>query len=161
MNLFGDDNGAKFSDCGKHRLALWRIWDKNKPLVCFIGLNPSTANATSDDPTIRRVKSMAALWGYGGVYMLNLFTYISTDPKKLNIKEGNLPISDNWLFNIANKCDRIIFAYGNFEVFGRDKQVKAMFPSTGFPRVYALQVNKNGSPKQPLYVKSTIVPVRY
>lgn len=90
-NLFetSEDN-AFFSSDRKHRIWLCRIWDSTKPRIMFIGLNPSTANETSNDPTIRRVKSMANSWGYGGVYMMNLFTFISTDPKKLNIQEGNV-----------------------------------------------------------------------
>jgi len=159
MDLFNktENNGAKFSDCGKHRLALWRIWDENKPLVMFIGLNPSTADAISDDPTIRRVKAMAKNWGYGGVYMMNLFTFISTDPKKLNIADGNLSSSNNWLFNVGNrKCSKVICAWGNFNVLGRDKEVLNMFKYR-----YALHINKNGSPKHPLYVRGDVQPIIY
>lgn len=143
------DNGAKFSDDRKHRLVLWRIWHPKKRLIMFIGLNPSTANATTNDATIRRITNMAKLWGYGGFYMLNLFTYISTDPKKLNIREGNHTDADFHLVTAATCVDKIVCAWGNFNVFGRDKEVKAMFT-----RVYALHINKNGTPKHPLYVKT-------
>jgi hypothetical protein len=153
IDLF-QEQGAKFSDCGKHRIALYRIWDKNKRFVMFIGLNPSTANAVSDDPTIRRVKSMALAWGYGGVYMMNLFTFISTDPKQLDIKSGNVSNADLWLKTISYKCDKVIFAWGNFNVFGRDKEVRNMFPNAE-----VLHINKNGSPKHPLYVKSDVIPI--
>jgi len=66
------ESGAEFSECRKYRYALWRIWDKSKPLVMFIGLNPSTANENVDDPTIRSVCRMTKNNGYGGVYMMNL-----------------------------------------------------------------------------------------
>lgn len=147
---------ASFSPCNKHRIWLSRIWDDTKPLIMFIGLNPSTANAESDDPTIRRVKAMAKSWGYGGVYMMNLFTYISTDPKQLNIEDGNFILANRHLKHIATKCDEIIFAWGNFKVFGRDNEVKQMFPNAK-----ALHINKNGSPKHPLYVKSDVIPINY
>ena len=157
MEIFDtNNNGAKFSECGKHRLMLWRIWDDEKPKVMFIGLNPSTANALNDDPTIRRVKSMAKSWGFGGVYMMNLFTFISTDPKKLNIKYGNVPESESCLIEASNKCTKIIFAWGNFDVFGRDLEIKKMYTYAE-----ALHINKNGSPKHPLYVRSNIVPIKY
>jgi hypothetical protein len=152
LNIF-NNNGALFSDCKKHRLSLWRIWDKDKPMVMFIGLNPSTANAIDDDPTIRRVKSMAKSWGFGGVYMMNLFTFISTDPKNLNIKQGNLSESDTILIEISNKCTEVIFAWGNFNVFGRDKEIIKMYPYAK-----ALHINKNGSPKHPLYVRGNTTP---
>jgi hypothetical protein len=158
--LFENENklesNAAFTDCGKHRIWLYRIWDKNKPLIMFIGLNPSTANSITNDPTIRRVMSMAKSWNYGGVYMMNLFTFISTDPKKLNIKEGNIFAADMWLEAIGNKCDKVVFAWGNFNVLGRDKQVKEMFPDA-----FALHINMNGSPKHPLYVKSNTELIKY
>ncbi len=69
---------AKLSDCRIYRYALWRIWDDAKPLVMFIGLNPSTADETEDDPTIRRCISFAQNWGYGGLYMANLFVFRAT-----------------------------------------------------------------------------------
>ena len=147
---------AEFSIDGKHRLSLYREWDINKPSVMFIGLNPSTANATSDDPTIRRVIAMADSWGFGSVYMMNLFTFISTDPKKLNIKNGNLPESNTRLIESSNKCTCVVFAWGNFEVMGRDKEVKKMYPYA-----MALHINKNGSPKHPLYVKSDTQLIRF
>jgi hypothetical protein len=65
MTLFEVDTiekrGAEFSPCGKYRYALWRIWDFKKPLAMFIGLNPSTADASKDDPTIKRVRATAVL----------------------------------------------------------------------------------------------------
>lgn len=151
-----DNNGADFSQCGKHRLMLWRIWDDSKETIMFIGLNPSTANATDDDPTIRRVKSLAKNWGYGGVYMLNLFTYISTDPKQLNMLYGNHNDADFYLKKIAESCEYIVAAWGNFEVKGRDMEIEKMFP-----QMLALKINKNGSPKHPLYCPSNSKLVHY
>lgn len=152
------ENGAHFSDDKKYRYALWRIWDRQKPLVMFIGLNPSTANATTDDPTIRRVKAIATNLGYGGVYMMNLFAYVSTDPKKLKQAEVDTvgKENDEWLQRAARECRDIICAWGNFEVHGRDKIIDEMFKQK-----IALVINKNGSPKHPLYVKTNVVPVNY
>lgn len=151
MTLFGkENNGAKFSDDGKHRLMLWRIWDDRKPLFMFIGLNPSTANADNDDPTIRRIKAIADYNGYGGFYMNNLFTFISTDPAKLNMTEGNHIEAYWYLQTNANQANNeVIFGWGSFKVRGRDQQIKEMFP---FAK--CLHVNKNGSPKHPLYIKT-------
>jgi len=151
-DLFGEiKKDALFSPCGKHRIWLCRVWDDNKPLIMFIGLNPSTANAETDDPTIRRIKTIANNLGYGGFYMMNLFTYISTDPTKLNIEKGNVNLADRHLKHVSTKCNIVVFAWGNFRVFGRDEEVKKMFPYAA-----ALHINKNGSPKHPLYCKSDI-----
>lgn len=150
------DKGALFTDCGSHRLVLHRVWNRELPLVAFIGLNPSTANETQDDPTIRRVVAMARSWGYGGVFMLNLFTYISTNPACLDVTNGNYIYADTTLRETVKKCKMVVFAWGNFKVHGRDAEVKAMFPEA-----YALQINKNGSPKHPLYVRAETQPIPY
>jgi len=157
--LFNDNlSGAKFSDCKRYRYALWRIWDESKPLVMFIGLNPSTANDVSDDPTIRRVKTISNNLGYGGFYMMNCFPYVSTDPKKLYDCNHSV-LNEEWLRSTAIKCQDVIFAWGNFEVvrkLGVDYILSCIFPYAK-----ALQINKNGSPKHPLYVKSNIQPVKF
>ena len=148
------DNGAVFSECRKYRYALWRIWNKNRQLVMFIGLNPSDADESFDDPTIRRVKRFAFDWGYGGVYLMNLFAHITPNPGELE-KSFN-PINDKWLVDIAAKCDRIIFAWGSFEeAQERGKEIIKMFDG------YALSINKDRSPRHPLYVKKDVKPVIY
>ena len=155
MDLFNQtDNGATFSACKKYRFVLWRIWDKTLPAVMFIGLNPSTANESKNDPTITRVVKFASDWGFGGVYMLNLFTYVTAYPKELVQCQDPLLNADKYLIEYAAKADKIIFAWGNFqEAQERGKQAMQMF--TG----YALHINKNGSPKHPLYVKQDVKPI--
>ena len=83
MGRLFSKSGAVFSDCRKYRYTLWRIWDGNKPLVMIIGLNPSTADETSNDPTITRCKNFARSWGYGGVLVANLFGCRATSPNEL------------------------------------------------------------------------------
>ena len=59
---------AKFSGCRTYRYALWRVWDQSNPYVMFIGLNPSTADETEDDPTVIRCMNYALL-----IPFINLF----------------------------------------------------------------------------------------
>jgi hypothetical protein len=107
-------NGAQFSENRWYRYALWRIWNEDKPLIMFIGLNPSTANERFNDPTIRRVIRFAYDWGAGGLYMMNLFAFVTPYPYEL--AEAHDPVGDNdqWLERISGKCDKIIFAWGAF-----------------------------------------------
>jgi hypothetical protein len=150
--------GAVFSDCRKYRYSLWRFWDKSKPLIMFIGLNPSTANEDKDDATIRRVISMAKQWGYGGVYMMNCFPFISTDP--IYLKDcGNIKENDCFLQTIGELCECVVFAWGSFDIVvekSRDIALTQMFPNAK-----ALIKNKDGSPRHPLYVPSTVELVKW
>jgi hypothetical protein len=149
--------GAQFSPCRNYRYALWRIWDKDKPKAMFVGLNPSTANETKPDNTIKRVVKIARNWGCGGIYMVNLFSIISADPKILKTCPDPQMENDGWLVEISKKCERVVFAWGAFkEAKGRCNQVIAMFPNA-----YALEILKDGSPKHPLYCKGDTVPVPY
>lgn len=148
------NSGADFSYDRKYRYSLWRIWDDTKPLVMFIGLNPSTANASTDDPTIRSVCRIAKNNGFGGVYMMNCWAYVSTDPDLLMINEMSERWNNDILTVTAAKCKDVVFAWGNFSIVaktGRAKELKEMFPYAK-----ALHINKNGSPKHPLYCKSDI-----
>jgi hypothetical protein len=77
------ESGAEFSECQQYRYTLWRTWDSQADRVMFIGLNPSTADETEDDPTIRRCIRFAKDWGYGGILMMNAYAYRSTAPRGL------------------------------------------------------------------------------
>lgn len=156
ISLFPDPNGAHFSECRKYRYALWRIWDERKPSVMFIGLNPSTANETEPDPTIRRVIGFAKQWGYGGVYMCNCFPYISTDPNDLN-DFGNTATNDHVLQQVAAKCADIIFAWGAFKVARARGAELALI----FPNAKALTINSDGSPMHPLFCPKNIQLVKF
>lgn len=157
-NLFDDEKfGAIFSDDRKYRYALWRKWDESKPFIMFIGLNPSTASENMDDPTIRRVKRFAKDWGYGGVYMMNLFAVVSSNPKVLLTCDN--PIGDNneYLKKVKLDCKDVLFAWGNFkEAEKRAKEVSDMFP-----QAVCLGLNKNGTPKHPLYISANTTQINF
>jgi hypothetical protein len=152
INLKDYRSGADFSNDRKYRYRLWRIWNERLPLILFIGLNPSTADENLNDPTIRSCERITKANGFGGFYMMNCWAYIATDPKLLKIN----PMSNNWnddlLSVTAFKCKEVVFAWGSFDIvrnMGRDKELLEMFPNAK-----ALQINKNGSPKHPLYCKT-------
>lgn len=150
-------SGAEFSECRKYKYGLWRIWDDSKPRIMFIGLNPSTASEVMDDPTIRRVKRFAKDWGYGGVYMCNLFAFVSTKPENLLTCEDPLGDNDEWLITIKRLCTDVLFAWGNFsEATERAKKVIEMFP-----QAVCLGFNKNGTPKHPLYVAANTPKINF
>jgi hypothetical protein len=147
-----EEQGAEFSACRQYRFALWRIWDKTKPLVMFIGLNPSTANETEPDNTIKSVIRLSKANGYGGFYMMNCFPFVSTDPEAINY-HGFEAHNNDWLQKISDRCKDVVFAWGNFKIVSdvnRDEELFKMFPDA-----LCLGKNASGSPKHPLYIKST------
>ncbi len=157
LSLFPDDSGAIFSKDRKYRYVLWRKWDNNKPMVMFIGLNPSTANEDEPDNTIIRISKFTKAWGYGGFYMLNLFTFITTYPKELKNSKNSKQVSIWYLKKYAKMSEMIVFAWGEFkEAREFSKQVIEMFPDA-----YCLFKNHDGSPRHPLYIDSTIKPIKF
>ncbi|MEM8500400.1 MAG: DUF1643 domain-containing protein [Pseudomonadota bacterium] len=148
-------NTAKLSRCRQYRYALWRTWSAEKPIVMFIGLNPSTADETSDDPTLRRCINFAKAWGYGGVCMANLFAYRATDPEEMRVCAKPVgPRNNRWLKLLAGEADLVVAAWGNDGVLRqRSRQVRAMLPT-----MTCLRMNKSGEPAHPLYLPASLRP---
>jgi hypothetical protein len=151
------DSGAIISDSGKFRFQLWRIWDADKPKVLWVMHNPSKANAIDDDATIRRCVGFSKLWGYGGLYVGNLFPYRATDPKELyKLEVNDLVPAENrvHLFDMINICQIHILAYGN-------PIVKDFTPLVTIldKRWHCIKLTKAGNPCHPLYLKSDLKPI--
>lgn len=72
---------ALISSCGQYRFRLDRCWEIGRPWATFLMLNPSTADAEVDDPTIRRCIAFCRSWGLGGLTVVNLYPYRSSDPR--------------------------------------------------------------------------------
>lgn len=147
------EKGAAISDCNKYRYSLWRIWDKDKPLFTFIGLNPSTADHIQDDPTITRCINFAKSWGGGGIYMANLFAYRATDPQEMMSQEDPIGSeNDTYLKQLYEKSEKIIACWGNNGSYQqRSNTVKKLLQD----KLYYLELNKTGEPKHPLYIHSS------
>lgn len=144
------NRGAKFSDCGKYRYLLWRIWDYDLPRLQLVGLNPSTANTEEDDPTIENIIRILKHLGYGGFYMTNLFGLISSNPE--NLRSCPDPVKDNDYFLKAARAEtqEVVFCWGKFPMaVYRAKQIRGYFDEA-----YCFGKNKDGSPRHPLYLKS-------
>lgn len=150
---------ALLSDCQKYRYSLTRIWDESLPKIMFIMLNPSTADGTQDDPTIRRCISFAKQYGYGGLYVCNIFAYRATNPKEL-LKIHN-PFGDQNIFitrQLADEVETIVCAWGNKEII--NKLLKGNEPYLLLQyctnKLHYIDISKDGIPKHPLYLKSSL-----
>lgn len=152
---------ALISPCGIYRYWLSRVWDESRPCGAWIMLNPSTADATVDDPTIRRIVGFSQSWGWGGAKVFNLFALRSPKPSALTEHSDPIgPENDRHLAGIA--CDLpVIAAWGQWgDHLDRARRVCAMFDETGV-KLQCLAVNNGGSPKHPLYVPGQVRPVPY
>jgi len=148
-----------FSPCRRYRYQLRIVWDDTLPLLCCIGLNPSTADETKDDPTLRRVQGFARDMGRGGVLMLNAYGYRSTDPKVL------LSISDpcgpeNTPANLRQWIEETgttaIAAWG--ANIGHDWQVILKYELSNLD---CFRITKSGYPEHPLYLPASLRPVAW
>ena len=76
------DRWAVLSDDGRYRYTHGRRRAPG-PLMGFVMLNPSTADAYADDPTIRRCVGFARREGLAGIEVVNLFAYRTPKPAAL------------------------------------------------------------------------------
>jgi len=160
-----------FSEDRVYRYALRIRWSEHLPLVQFIGLNPSTADETKDDPTIRRCRNFAKAWGMGGMVMTNLFAFRATQPGDMKrakepigetgktwITTGNAEFSnrnDFFLYSTAIACPVRIAAWGTHGSFlYRAAKVKQFMP-----QMQCIRVTSGGFPEHPLYLPATLTPI--
>jgi len=153
--------GASLSDCGLYRYRLVRIWDEALPILGFCLLNPSTADAEIDDPTVRKCVGFGERFGYGGIAIGNAYALRATDPRdlKASIRRGVDPWADNddhlaWL---AHTCPTVIVGWGQgilSSLHGRHtlRQLDAC------PNVLCLAVTEDGHPGHPLYLPNSTTP---
>lgn len=153
--------GAIFSPDRKFRFVLWRAWDLSKSTVVFIGLNPSIADDTKNDPTMTRLCNFANKWGFGGLQMLNLYALVATNPKEL-IKHGSPdgPNNDRYIYDLCRSHTLTVVCWGaNKMAAGRAEvlvpklrnwcnQLKCFGRTKGSKRF------PNGAPKHPLFLRA-------
>ena len=154
MTLKYESQTATFSPDRKYRYTLWRWWSR-KPFAMFIGLNPSTADETNDDPTIRRCISFASDWGYGGLCMTNLFAIRATDPKKMiEHPEPIGPDNDAWLLRLSQQAGIVIAAWGTRGVHQHRNEIVCSM----IKNLNCLGLTKEGHPRHPLYLPKNVEP---
>ena len=167
--MFKYVSDAAFSEDGNYRWWLQRRWEKGPRCLVFVGLNPSTANACYDDPTLKRILGFAKCWNYNQLIVINLFAKISTSP--LNLLSQIDPI--------GTECDSAILCWANRWAslstwdlwFGwgcsrcirrRDFKVLELLRNCFLRRSkeasgpLCIGVTKTGHPKHPLYMPKTM-----
>ena len=147
-----ESGSAVFSDCSRYRYLLTREWNSGSGTCLFIMLNPSTADAARDDPTIRRCTNFSRAWGYRRLEVVNLFAGRATTPAALfRMNDPCGPENDAHIISAAARADATVVAWGNSGAMtGRDRAVLRLLHESSRP-VLSLGVNRTGLPRHPLY----------
>ena len=155
-------NDCVFSPDRKYRYLLKHTREPLfAPKLCtWIGLNPSIANETQLDPTLRRVREFSTAWGYNGFIMTNLFALISTDSKRLYTEADPVgPENDLHILQALQGTDVVIVAWG--AVGGLKNRCTSVLKILSAVDLFCLKKTKDGYPNHPLYVAGDTRPVRY
>ena len=154
------------SKCGVYRYVLHRQWNDGDKRVVFLMLNPSTADATEDDPTIRRCVGYGQDWGLDGLTVVNLFPLRATDPTELRAHQEPTEITKANLGYIESECywnrpEYVVCAWGtNGGLYRRDKIVLRALTELG-TNLTVLKRNEDGSPAHPLYLRKNLKPIAW
>jgi hypothetical protein len=154
---------ATISPCGRYRSHLSRMWspvrdDPQKEHALFVMLNPSTADAEVDDPTIRRCVGFARAWGCTGVAVVNLFDWRATDPSELlSVLVSNTPLNsayaDETIASAMAQTHVVVAAWGALhpKLAYRASEVAAIAAKRD-RTLHHLGLTKAGWPRHPLYL---------
>lgn len=154
-------SGAVFSACNQYRYRLWRVWGEAAPAV-FVMLNPSTADEIANDPTVERCERRARAMGYGGLRVANIFALRSTDPSALYGHQN--PVgeeNDQAILDSITGAGVVVCAWGGHgNLNRRGAAVLDIIRNAGVTPHY-LTLNKDGTPKHPLYVGYDVKPTAW
>lgn len=152
---------ADISDCSEYRLALGREADAltwMSSTVLFVLNNPSTADAQTDDPTVNRGWAYSQRWGYDRMVFCNVNPHRSTDPALAKIPpEEVLNTNDLVLQSWGARADFVVAAWGvKANKVLVERAVDVLLSVT---KLHMLELSKDGTPKHPLYLKGSLVPL--
>ncbi|MGB3291689.1 MAG: DUF1643 domain-containing protein [Phormidesmis sp.] len=144
---------AVFDVTGQYRYQLGRRWQPGEAEVAFIMLNPSRADASRDDPTLRACLQFAQHWDYASLSVVNLFSYRNPDPTLLRTAVDPVgPQNDEYVLKAVVAAQQVVLAWGNWgNLGGRDHTIFALLRPYQ-SKLYCLQINRSGQPRHPLYI---------
>lgn len=155
--LDGHGASAVFSPCRSYRYALTRRWGTGAMSAAFVMLNPSTADAFTTDPTVRRCLGFARGWGASGLVVVNAFGLRATDPGDLYRHpdpvgpDNDMSIAEH----LADVAGPVVCAWGTHgALHGRGAEVAALLREIGVQPL-CLGTTKDGHPRHPLYLPQT------
>ena len=146
------DAPAIFSPDRRYRYVLRRRWLSGNGMCLFVCLNPSIADETTDDPTIRRCMGFARTWGYQMLSVVNLFAYRATNPERLRRNsDTNRSRNNRYLLLEAEQADCVVAAWGAQGHYYSKRVEEVCRLLANIPKV-CLGRTQSGEPKHPLYL---------
>ncbi len=146
-----------FSECGKYRYRLKKVWREDLSVATWVMLNPSIANEQADDPTIRRCVSFSNKFGHGGLVVVNLFAMVATDPAELaKMFSRGVDIvgpKNDEVIAEATASEVVYLAWGANASTIRSFKVVEIAKNAG-AELRCLGKTKEGMPRHPLYLPS-------
>jgi hypothetical protein len=148
------DREATLSPDGVYRYTLGRRWSQGSRRVVFVMLNPSTADANIDDPTIRKCVGFAKRWGFDALTVVNLWAFRTSKPAEL--MRAGYPVGPDNDRAIASECataERVVVAWGSHVQPGYPRVVRVVSTLRGIVHsgeLFCLGLCDNGSPRHPL-----------
>lgn len=150
-------SSAVISPCGLYRYRLERWWTAGSRNVLWVMLNPSTADAHQDDPTIAKCIRFSKAWGFDGITVGNVYAWRATDPRALRqVSDPVGPENDAHLRRMARHASLIVAAWGTKADVRRAERTLDLLRRVG--TVHALRIAKGGQPWHPLYLPETLRP---
>jgi hypothetical protein len=145
------DSSAEISTDGLYRYELTRRLSNGTRTILFVGLNPSTATAAEDDPTVRREVDFARRWGFNWYLKGNLYAYRSPDPMVLDHAADPIgPENRQALEQMVRRAEAVVGAWGTKQLTRPAREIADWIQS--LEKARCLGFTKDGSPKHPLYV---------
>ncbi|CAB4137806.1 Protein of unknown function DUF1643 [uncultured Caudovirales phage] len=152
---------AVFSVCGRYRYRLERQWDTGAGRVLFVMMNPSTADDTTDDPTVAKCQKYARRWGFAGLLVGNVCAFRATHPKMLLEAQDPVGLANHRaLLDMARESSRVVMAHGilpSQPLRAQATHVALSLRERGFP-LYVLKLTAAGIPAHPLYLPDALQP---
>lgn len=148
-------SGAVISPCGEYRYRLWRQWEPCQPSMVWVMLNPSTADASQDDPTIRRCIGFAKREGFGGIDVLNVFALRATDPDALLTHRDPFgPENEEYLLRCrsGHLMSKLFLGFGAIHSPRVLSHYKRAWVALAASMPNCFGVTKHGWPRHPLYL---------
>lgn len=127
-------------------------------VVTWLMLNPSTADETNNDPTIRRCIEFSVAWNFDELTIVNVYAWRSTDPKVLpKIQDPVGPGNDEAILAACERAELIVCAWGKNAKPSRVAHLRQLLAGQA-SKLHALKINSDGSPAHPLYLKGSLRP---